>query len=175
MSQGWITTKVQRLLDWAQASSLRYFSVNVGCCADELFQTESCRYDMERFGALPEADPLFADLLIVSGAVSVRLAPELKKVYDKMPHPRYVMAIGSCACSGGAFGPDATGGITLAGISKVLPVDVFVPGCPPRPEAILEGLIRLQEKIRGTRLMIRRPTRRQNRVDRLQADEWDLR
>jgi NADH-quinone oxidoreductase subunit B len=175
MSQGWISTSLDRVLSWARASSLRYFSVNTGCCADELLQTLGCRYDIERFGAMPEDDPLFSDLLIISGALSVKAAPELRKVYDQMPSPKYVMALGSCACSGGAFGPEDTAGSTLAGVSGILPVDIFVPGCPPRPEAVLEGLIRLQEKISGRRLMGRRQGRRQGRPDRIETDEWDIR
>ena len=175
MSGGWISTSLSGVLSWARASSLRYFSVNTGCCSDELLQALGCRYDIERFGALPEEDPRFSDLLIVAGAITSKAAPELRKIYDQMPAPKYVMALGSCACSGGAFGPESTGGNTLAGISSRLPVDIFVPGCPPRPEAVMEGLIRLQEKIGGRKLMGRRPARKQGRFDRIETDEWDIR
>lgn len=175
MKQGWALSSVSRLFGWAQAHSLRYFPIHMGCCSDELLQAVGCRYDLERFGVLPEVDPIFSDLLIVSGAITTRSAPELRKIYDQMPHPKFVMAIGSCACSGGAFGPEATGSSTLAGLSGVVPVDIYVPGCPPRPEAILEGLLRLQEKIEGKKISPRKQGRKQGRIDRLETDEWDLR
>ena len=175
MSGGYLSTTLSELFGWAQASALRYFSVNTGCCADELLQTTGCRYDLERFGALPERDPVFSDLLIVSGSLTQRAAAEVRRVYEQMPTPRYVLAVGSCACSGGAFGPDATAGETVAGLATAVPVDVFVPGCPPRPEAIMDGLIRLQEKIRGRKIVSRKPQRHPDRAATMESDEWDLR
>ena len=173
MTDGVIRGALRAVLDWAQASSLRYVYVNGGCCADELMQAVGCRYDLERFGALSEKDPAFADLLIISGPVTKKAEPEIKKLYDQMSEPKYVMAIGSCACSGGAFGPEATEGLTLPGAQAAIPVDVLVGGCPPRPEAIIDGLIALQKKIRGEKISPRRAPRRPERVDSIHADEWN--
>ena len=107
-----------------------------------------CRYDLERFGCLPQEDPRQADLLIVSGMVSYQAAIPLRAVYDSMLAPKYVLAIGSCANCGGPFAPECSYSV-MPGVDRLLPVDVYVPGCPPRPEAIMNGLIALQEKIRG--------------------------
>lgn len=133
---------------WATSRSLWYFSTGGGCCADEVISTMGCRYDLERFGCIPQVDPRQADLLIVSGMVSYKLAPELKKLYNSMLQPKYVLAIGACASCGGAFSPKFSYSV-VPGVDQVIPVDVYVPGCPPRPEAIMNGLIALQEKISG--------------------------
>ncbi len=143
-----VSTKMKDVVAWAQASSLWYYSVSGGCCADEMLSLQGCRYDLERFGCLPQAHPEQADLLLVSTAVTERLAVIIREVYARMPEPKYVMAIGACANSGGAFDER----VSYAGVKpldKIIPVDIFVPGCPPRPEAIMNGLIRLQEKIRA--------------------------
>lgn len=142
------STKLNDVVSWAQSSSLWYYSVTGGCCANEMLQLQGCRYDLERFGCLPQAHPEQADLLLVSTAVTERLATVIREVYARMPEPKYVMAIGACANSGGAFDEK----VSYAGVKpldKIIPVDIFVPGCPPRPEAIMNGLIRLQEKIRA--------------------------
>jgi len=139
---------VGRLLKWARSRSLWYVSTGAGCCADEVLDTMGCRYDLERFGCLPQVDPRQADLLIVSGMVSYKSAPYLKEVYDSMLMPKYVMAVGACANCGGAFSPEFSYS-AVPGVDQLIPVDVYVPGCPPRPEAIMNGLIALQEKISG--------------------------
>lgn len=133
-------------LNWSRAKSLWYYPVHTGCCADELLESLGCRYDLERFGCVAQMDPGQADLLIVSGAINRKLSPRLRDLYRAMPAPRYVLAIGACACRGGAFGqkPNDAG---VVSVEEIIPVDVFVPGCPPRPEAIMNGLIALQEKI----------------------------
>jgi NADH-quinone oxidoreductase subunit B len=141
---------VGKLLSWARAESLWYLSTGAGCCADEVLNTLGCRYDMERFGCVPQADARQADLLIVNGVVSHKAAPYLRDLYDSMPSPKYVLAVGSCASCGGAFSPEVAYSV-VPGVSHIIPVDAYVPGCPPRPEAIMEGLIKLQEKIRGRR------------------------
>jgi NADH-quinone oxidoreductase subunit B len=143
---------VGRLLGWARSNSLWYVSTGTGCCADEVLNTLGCRYDLERFGCLPQLDPRQADLLIVNGMVSKKAAPHLRELYDSMPSPKYVLAVGACAACGGPFGPgqgssDSAGYSVVAGVDKIIPVDVYVPGCPPRPEAIMNGLIALQRKI----------------------------
>lgn len=143
--------RISELVKWARASSLWYFSVNGGCCADEVLSTQGCRYDFERFGALPQTHPEQADLLIVSTVVTSKLAPVIKEIYERMPFPKYVMAVGACANSCGAFSET----VSYAGavpLDQIVPVDIYVPGCPPRPEAIMDGLIRLQERIEKERI-----------------------
>lgn len=138
---------VGRMLQWARTSSLWYISVSASCCADEVMETFGCRYDLERFGCLPQVDPRQADLLIVSGLVSYKAAPHLRALYDAMLAPKYVLAIGSCASCGGPYAPEFSYSV-VPGVDRIIPVDVYVPGSPPRPEAIMDGLITLQEKIR---------------------------
>ncbi|MGE0614801.1 MAG: NADH-quinone oxidoreductase subunit B [Bacteriovoracia bacterium] len=150
MSAFFKVTSVDSLLKWSRAKSLWYFSVGTGCCSDEVTNAFGCRYDLERFGSLPQVDPLQADLLIVSGAITYRLAPVLKELYDRMPSPKYVLAVGGCACTGGAFSPGISYSV-VPGVEKLIPVDVFVSGCPPRPEAVMNGLLTLQEKIIGSK------------------------
>jgi NADH-quinone oxidoreductase subunit B len=136
------------VLKWATSQSLWYTSTGGGCCADELLNTVGCRYDLERFGCLQQVDPRQSDLLIVSGMVSYKAAPYLKAVYEQMLAPKYVLSLGSCANCGGPFTGDTSYSV-VPGVDQILPVDVYVAGCPPRPEAIMNGLIALQEKIRG--------------------------
>jgi NADH-quinone oxidoreductase subunit B len=145
---GFYTSTIGRAMKWARASSLWYISTGSGCCADEVLESAGCRYDLERFGCVAQVDPRQADLLIVTGMVSYKAAPELRALYDSMPGPKYVLAIGSCANCGGAFAPEFSYS-AVPGVDRIVPVDVYVPGCPPRPEAIMNGLIILQEKILG--------------------------
>jgi len=151
--KGVFTSTVDRLLKWSRSHSLWYYSIHTGCCADEVFQTTGARYDLERFGCLPQSDPLQSDLLILSGAINRKSSEAIRGIYHSMLAPKYVIAVGACACSGGVFReggnePDEAG---VVGVPELIPVDILVPGCPPRPEAIMDGLIRLQEKIRGQR------------------------
>lgn len=138
-------SSLEQIFKWARSGSLWFFSTGCGCCGDEVLQSVGCRYDIERFGCLQQVDPKQADLLIISGAVSYKAAPELKKIYELMCPPKHVMAIGACACRGGPFAPQFSYSV-VPEINRIVPVDVFVPGCPPRPEAIMNGLITLQEK-----------------------------
>lgn len=140
---------VGRALRWARSGSLWYISTGSGCCADEVLNAMGARYDMERFGCVPQVDSRQADLLIVNGMVSEKAAPHLKALHDTMGSPKYVLAVGSCANCGGLFRPEYSYA-AVKSLAELLPVDVFVPGCPPRPEAIMNGLIALQEKIRGS-------------------------
>jgi len=149
-SRGFLLSTFDRAMDWARSGSLWYYSVQSGCCADEVMDTLGCRYDLERFGCVPQADPSQADLLFISGFVSRKAAPHLLDLYERMLEPKYVIALGSCASCGGLFSEDRTYS-GLSGVGRLIPVDVHVPGCPPRPEAIMNGLITLQEKIRGGR------------------------
>lgn len=148
-NSGIYLSTVGKIMSWARANSLWYISQGAGCCADEVLETVGCRYDLERFGCTQQADPKQSDLLIVTGAVSYKAAPYLKELYDAMLAPKYVMAVGACANCGGLFGPESSYSV-VAGVNQLLPVDVYVPGCPPRPEAFMNGLITLQERIRGT-------------------------
>lgn len=147
-ARGIYTSTIGRMLAWARSQSLWYLPITPGCCGDEVLETSSCRYDLERFGCLPQVDPRQADLLIVSGAITYKAAPKLKEVYDAMLEPKYVISLGACANCGGAFAPEFSYSV-VPGIDRIIPVDVYVPGSPPRPEAIMNGLITLQEKILG--------------------------
>ena len=139
---------IGKMLQWARSQSLWYLPVSGGCCADEVLNTLGNTYDIERFGCLPQVDPRQADLLIVSGVVTYKSAPHLKGLYDSMLSPKYVLAVGSCANCGGIFSPEFSYS-AVPGLDRIIPVDVYVPGCPPRPESIMNGLIALQEKISG--------------------------
>lgn len=139
---------VGKAIGWARANALSFFSAGSCGCWAELFETMGCRYDLERFGCLPEEDPRQADLLIVSGAITYKSAAHIRKAYNEMLDPKYVIAVGACANCGGLFAPESSYSV-VPGIDRIVPVDVYVPGCPPRPEAIMNGIIALQEKIRG--------------------------
>ena len=145
---GVVTAVLESFLKWSRNHSFWYASTSGGCCAEEVLQAQGCRYDLERFGAIPQTDPKQADLLIITGAISYKAMSEIKAIYEQMPHPKHVIAIGSCAANGGAFSPDVSYCV-LPGVAHALPVDVYVPGCPPRPEAVMNGLIALQERIHG--------------------------
>jgi NADH-quinone oxidoreductase subunit B len=141
---GFATTKFNELLAWAQKYSLFQYPFVTACCAMEFMSTMSPRFDMARFGAeAPRFTPRQADLLWIVGTISQRQAPILKRVYEQIADPKWVIAFGTCASSGGFYDNYAT----LAGADKVIPVDVYIPGCPPRPEAVLDALMLLQDKI----------------------------
>lgn len=148
MKPGFYFSTIGKILNWAKANSLSYVSVGTCCCSTEIEQVQGCRYDLERFGCLPEVDPRHADLLIVSGMITYKAAPYLRQIYESMRSPKYVIAIGACSSCGGKFAPEFSYS-TVPGVDRIIPVDVYVPGCPPRPEAIMNGLITLQEKICG--------------------------
>ncbi|MCM2322098.1 MAG: NADH-quinone oxidoreductase subunit NuoB [Oligoflexia bacterium] len=147
-SGAFYVSTVGKLLKWARANSLWYTTTGSSCCADEVLNAAGSRYDLERFGCIPQVDPRQADLLIVTGVVSYKVAPHLKAVYDAMPSPKHVLALGACANCGGMFAPEYSYSV-VPGVDRIIPVDVYVPGCPPRPESIMNGLIALQEKING--------------------------
>lgn len=146
---GFATTRIDDLLNWAKKYSLFQYPFVTACCAMEYMAMASPRFDMARFGAeAPRFSPRQADLLWVVGTIVQRQAPVLKRIYEQMADPKYVLAFGTCASCGGFYDNYTT----LAGIDKVIPVDIYVPGCPPRPEAVLDGLMLLQDKItRGDR------------------------
>lgn len=142
---GVVLTSFSELTRFSKANSLWTFALPLSCCAVEFFSAVGSRYDWERFGACIEREPGNADLMIVAGPVTPAMAPEIIALYKAMLSPKYVIAMGSCANTGGIFAPHSEA--VAGGVDKYLPVDVFVPGCPPRPEALIHGLIALQNKI----------------------------
>jgi NADH-quinone oxidoreductase subunit B len=142
---GWIvTTTVEKVLNWARRSSIWPVTFGLACCAIEMMATFASRFDVERLGMVPWASPRHADLMIVSGTVTIKMAPMLKTIYEQMADPKWVVSMGSCANSGGPF---RHGYHVVKGVDRVVPVDVYVPGCPPTPDALLYGLLKLQEQV----------------------------
>ena len=139
-----LTTKVGKVIGWAQKNALWPATFGLACCAIEMMAMANSRWDAARFGAeVFRASPRQADLMIVSGRVSQKMAPVLKTIFDQMPEPKWVISMGACASCGGIFNNYSI----VQGVDRVVPVDVYVPGCPPGPEALLYGIIKLQEKI----------------------------
>ena len=148
-NDSFITTKADAVLNWARKYSMFLYPFVTACCGMEFMSAAGPRYDIDRFGAaLPRFSPRQADLLMVVGTISHRNAPILKKVYDQMAEPKWVMAFGACTCSGGPYNNYAV----VQGIDTIIPVDIYVPGCPPRPEAVLDGIIKLQARIQAERV-----------------------
>jgi NADH-quinone oxidoreductase subunit B len=139
-------TTVEKAIAWAQGSSIWPDTFGLACCAIEMMSIVSSRYDVARFGAeVFRSSPRQADLIIVSGRLSHKMAAPFRQIYDQMIEPKWVIAMGACASSAGMFNNYAV----VQGVDKIVPVDIYIPGCPPRPEAVLEGIVRLQEKIKA--------------------------
>jgi NADH-quinone oxidoreductase subunit B len=146
-----LMTTLDDFVNWARASSVWPMTFGLACCAIEMMATGASKYDIDRFGSGPfRATPRQADLMIVAGTVTHKMAPRVRRLYDQMPDPKYVIAMGACVCRGGPY--HLYGYHVVKGVDLVVPVDVYIPGCPPRPEALLEGVFRIQEKIRFERL-----------------------
>jgi NADH-quinone oxidoreductase subunit B len=145
--KGFITASLDDVITWARTGSLMWMTFGLACCAVEMIQASMPRYDLERFGAAPRASPRQSDLMIVAGTLTNKMAPALRKVYDQMPDPRYVISMGSCANGGGYYHYSYS---VVRGCDRIVPVDVYVPGCPPTAEALIYGLLQLQKKIRRT-------------------------
>ncbi len=149
-----LTTTADGFINWARKSSIWPMGFGLACCAIEMMATSASRYDLDRFGAsVFRASPRQSDLMIVSGTVTIKMASRVKRLYDQMPEPKYVIAMGSCATSGGPYWHH--GYHVLKGVDRVVPVDIYVPGCPPRPEALIEGVLQLQKKIMRQRVVRR--------------------
>lgn len=150
-----ITTTIEQAINWARQSSIWPMTFGLACCAIEMMATGASRYDIDRFGAGAfRATPRQADLMIVAGTVTYKMASRVRRLYNLMPDPKFVIAMGACTVGGGPY--FKWGYHVVKGVDLVVPVDVYVPGCPPRPEALLEGLMRIQDKIKGHRIA-RRP------------------
>lgn len=146
-----LLTKLDDFVNWARASSVWPMTFGLACCAIEMMAAGAAKYDIDRWGSGPfRATPRQADLMIVAGTVTHKMAPRVRRLYDQMPEPKYVIAMGACVCRGGPY--HLYGYHVVKGVDLVVPVDVYIPGCPPRPEALLEGVFRVQEKIRNERL-----------------------
>lgn len=135
------------IFNWARRNSLWPLGFGLACCTMEMFSTATTPNDLDRFGVIYRGSPRQADLIIVAGTLTKKMAHCLKTLYEQMPHPKYVVALGNCTVSGGAFYYDAYS-VENRGIDKIIPVDVYIPGCPPRPQALIDGILKLQKKIK---------------------------
>lgn len=153
--QNFVTTSVDYVFNWARKSSVWPLTFGLACCAIEMIASSTSRFDIARFGAeVFRPSPRQSDLMIVAGTVTLKMAPVLKRIYDQMPDPKWVMAMGACASVGGPFNTYSV----LQGVDRIVPVDVYVQGCPPRPENLFYGLLKLQDKIDEMTTLRKRPT-----------------
>ena len=148
---GVIQTGADTIIAMSRKSSLWPMTFGLACCAIEMIGTFMANHDLDRFGIVPWPSPRQSDVMIVSGTVTKKMAPAIKLLYEQMPNPRYVISMGACATNGG---PYTEYDRVLQGVDKIIPVDVYVPGCPPRPESLLDGFLRLQEKIMEEKRMV---------------------
>ena len=144
---GFVVANLDALVNWARTGSLMWMTFGLACCAIEMMHASMPRYDLERFGIAPRASPRQSDVMIVAGTLCNKMAPALRKVYDQMPEPRYVISMGSCANGGGYYHYSYS---VVRGCDRIVPVDIYVPGCPPSAEALVYGIMLLQRKIRRT-------------------------
>ncbi len=145
--KGFLVTQFDNLANWARSGSLWPMTFGLACCAVEMMQAAASRYDMDRFGVVFRPSPRQADVMIVAGTLCNKMAPALRKVYDQMAEPRYVISMGSCANGGGYYHYSYS---VVRGCDRIVPVDVYVPGCPPTAEALMYGILQLQKKIKRT-------------------------
>ncbi len=145
LSENVILTTVDDLYNWARLSSLWPMLYGTACCFIEFAALIGSRFDFDRFGLVPRSSPRQADLIITAGTITMKMAPALVRLYEQMPEPKYVMAMGACTITGGMFSVDSP--TTVRGVDKLIPVDVYIPGCPPRPEAIIDAIIKLRKKV----------------------------
>ena len=145
-SKGFLVANFDKLITWARTGSLWPMTFGLACCGVEMMHSYMSRYDLDRYGVIPRASPRQSDVMIVAGTLTNKMAPALRKVYDQMPEPRYVISMGSCANGGGYYHYSYS---VVRGCDKIVPVDIYVPGCPPSAEALLYGIMQLQKKIRN--------------------------
>ena len=147
----YVITQVDKLVNWGRNSSMWPMTFGLACCAVEIMHVAVSRYDLDRFGIIFRASPRQSDLMIVAGTLTNKMAPALRKVYDQMPEPRWVLSMGSCANGGGYYHYSYS---VVRGCDRIVPVDIYVPGCPPTAEALLYGIFQLQKKINRSRTLL---------------------
>ena len=158
LEKGFVTTTLDSVINWARNGSMWPVTFGLACCAVEMMHAGAARYDLDRFGIVFRPSPRQSDLMIVAGTVTYKMASRVKRLYHQMPDPKYVMAMGACTIGGGPYFKH--GYHVVKGVDLVVPVDIYVPGCPPRPEALLEGLMRLQDKISAQTIGLPRGARK---------------
>ena len=161
LSENVILTSLDDLYNWARLSSLWPLLYGTACCFIEFAALLGSRFDFDRFGLVPRSSPRQADLLIVAGTVTMKMGPALVRLYEQMPEPKYVIAMGACTITGGMFSADSP--TTVRGVDKLIPVDLYIPGCPPRPEAIIDAVVKLRKKVANDSIQERDTLKQTNR------------
>jgi NAD(P)H-quinone oxidoreductase subunit K len=161
LSENIFLANLNDVYNWARLSSLYPLMFGTACCFIEFAATLGSRFDLDRLGVFPRMSPRQADLIITAGTITMKMAPAPVRLYEQMPEPKYVMAMGACTISGGMFSVDSP--TAVRGVDKLIPVDVYIPGCPPRPEAILDAIVKLRKKIADEHLQERRNTQQTHR------------
>lgn len=161
LSENIILTTVDDIYNWVKMSSLYPLMFGTACCFMEFMAAYASRFDLERYGMIPRATPRQADLLITAGTITMKYAPNLVRLYEQMPEPKYVIAMGACTITGGLFSVDSPSAVR--GVDKLIPVDVYIPGCPPRPEAVIDAIIKLRKKIGNESFQERQQTQQIHR------------
>lgn len=147
---GVLLTATDKLFTWSRKSSIWYMLFGLACCAIEMMSTGASDYDLDRLGLMFRGSPRQSDLMIIAGTVTLKMAPRIQTLYEQMPEPKYIIAMGNCAANGGPYFFDSYS--TLKGVDRIIPVDVYITGCPPRPEALIQGITELQKRIEQTHL-----------------------
>ena len=168
LSENIIMTSLDDLHNWARLSSLWPLLYGTACCFIEFAALIGSRFDFDRFGLVPRSSPRQADLLIVAGTVTMKMAPALVRLYEQMPEPKYVIAMGACTITGGMFSADST--TAVRGVDKLIPVDLYLPGCPPRPEAIFDAVIKLRKKVGNESVLERSKAKQTHRYLTIEHD-----